>query len=126
MTIKRTSKRKRRLSKRKKEKRNKTLSKRKKVKRNKTLSKTKRAGSPPKMFECCVCAKNEEVGKTLIPRKCLAKHGVSAHRICQECWWDNKTGFALEGANHTCPGCVKGLPLNKDPKGEIIDLTEDE
>jgi hypothetical protein len=127
---------KRRLSKRNKVKRkskrtskriSKRTSKRKKVKRNKTLSKTKRAGSPPITVDCCVCGKNEEVGKTLIPRKCLAKHGVSAHRICQDCWWDNKTGFALEGTKHMCPGCEKGLPLNKDRnKGEIIDLTDDD
>jgi len=132
MTIKRRmSKRTSKQSKLKKKKTLiKTIKKRRKIlsklRRNKTLSKTKRAGSPPKMVECCVCSKNEVIGNTLIPRKCLAKHGVSAHRICQECWWDNKTGFALEGTNHTCPGCVKGLPINKDPKGEIIDLTEDE
>ena len=104
----------------------KTIKKRRKILSKLRRNKTKRAGSPPKMVECCVCSKNEVIGNTLIPRKCLAKHGVSAHRICQECWWDNKTGFALEGTNHTCPGCVKGLPINKDPKGEIIDLTEDE
>ena len=104
----------------------KTIKKRRKILSKLRRNKTKRAGSPPKMVECCVCSKNEGIGNTLIPRKCLAKHGVSAHRICQECWWDNKTGFALEGTNHTCPGCVKGLPINKDPKGEIIDLTEDE
>ena len=109
----------------------KTMSKRKKTKRRRTMRKrnknrTKRAGSPPTV-ECCVCGKSNNVGETLMPRKCLNKHGVSAHRICQDCWWNKKKGFALEGVKHDCPGCVKGLPLNtnKTP-GETVDLTEDE
>jgi hypothetical protein len=126
MTLKRRlSKRK---SKRNKVKRNRRLSKRnRKTLSKKTLSKTTRAGSPPNMVECCVCGKNEVIGDMLIPRKCLAKHGVSAHRICQDCWWDPDSGFALEGTKHVCPGCVKGLPINKDANnGEIIDLTDDD
>lgn len=77
---------------------------------------------------CCMCGKeiNTEVG--LIPRKCLIKHGaIRAHRICQDCWWDPVDGFAKEGTNHDCPGCVKGLPLNGHATSGpvLVDLTED-
>lgn len=110
------------MSRRNKTKRRRTASRRNKVQTNRT-----KRGSTPNTVDCCICGKNEDVGKTLMPRKCLNQYGVSAHRICQKCWWDKKTGFALEGVNHDCPGCVKGLPLNtnKTP-GEIIDLTEDD
>lgn len=112
--------------------RRRTMSKRNKTKRRRTASRrnkrnrTKRGGTP-NTVDCCICGESNDVGKTLMPRKCLNQHGVSAHRICQKCWWDKKTGFALEGVNHDCPGCVKGLPLNtnKTP-GEIVDLTEDD
>jgi hypothetical protein len=57
----------------------------------------------------------------------LNTNGVVAHRICNKCWWEPETGFAVEERNHDCPGCLKGLPLNKDnSEQEIIDLTEDE
>jgi hypothetical protein len=107
------------------------VSKRNKTKRRRTMRKrnknrTKRAGSPPTV-ECCICGESNDVGKTLMPRKCLNQHGVSAHRICQKCWWDKKTGFALEGVNHDCPGCVKGIPLNKNKTPvETVDLTGDD
>ena len=107
------------------------MSKQKKTKRRRTASRrnknrTKRAGAP-QTVDCCVCGKSNDVSETLIPRKCLNKHGVSSHRICQKCWWKPKTGFSIEGVKHDCPGCVKGLKLNtnKTP-GEIIDLTEDD
>ncbi len=78
------------------------------------------------MIECCVCRKNTDITKTLMPRKCLNKNGVSAHRICQKCWWDKKTGFALEEGNHDCVGCTKGLPLNKNKNpDEIIDISDE-
>ena len=95
----------------------------KRQKRKKSRNKSKRLQS---MVECCVCRKNAELTKTLMPRKCLNKHGVSAHRICQKCWWDKTSGFALEEGDHACVGCVKGLPLNtnKNP-GEIIDISSD-
>jgi hypothetical protein len=96
----------------------KTKSKRRK--RNKT-----RRMQSINMVECCICRKNTDITKTLMPRKCLNKHGVSAHRICPKCWWDKKTGFALEEGDHACVGCTKGLPLNtnKNP-GEIIDISD--
>jgi hypothetical protein len=55
------------------------------------------------------------------------KHGKAAHRICEDCWWDEQTGFALESSSHECPGCRKGLPLNraKNEPQIVVDLTED-
>lgn len=100
----------------------KTKSKRIKRKRTK-----KNRVSKINKIECCMCRKSTDIMKTLMPRKCLNKHGVSAHRICPKCWWDKKTGFALEDGNHDCVGCTKGLPLNKNKNpDEIIDISEDD
>ena len=75
---------------------------------------------------CCICCKTEVIGDMLIPRKCLNTNGVAAHRICKLCWWEPKIGFAVEERNHDCPGCINGLPLNKNKDtNKIIDLTED-
>ena len=80
--------------------------------------------------QCCMCSKNVNVNdktNTLIPLECLQKYGNRAHRICKKCWFKPKTGFAIEGKSHKCPGCEKGLPLtnvrHKTP--ELIDLTVD-
>jgi hypothetical protein len=64
---------------------------------------------------------------TFVPRECLMKHGKAAHRICEDCWWDPKKGFALETSSHKCPGCEKGLPLTQVKKEQpiLVDLTED-
>ena len=55
------------------------------------------------------------------------KHGkINSHKICQDCWWDKDTGFAREGTNHACPGCVKNpisKPTSEKKTGAIIDLT---
>jgi hypothetical protein len=72
-----------------------------------------------------MCDKEIRKEDGLIPVKCLTKNGtIRAHRICQECWFAK---FAKEGVNHSCPGCVKGLPLNGRPidNSVVIDLTED-
>lgn len=77
--------------------------------------------------KCCMCEKNIK-GKFLNPAKCLKEHGSISHKICEDCWW-KKDGFATEGVNHSCPGCVKGMPLGKQIKQSvpkdalIIDLT---
>lgn len=66
--------------------------------------------------------------KTFIPRECLMAHGdKAAHRICETCWWDPISGFALESSSHKCPGCEKGLPLTEYKKEMpvFIDLTDD-
>jgi hypothetical protein len=75
---------------------------------------------------CCMCGK--EIYKTngLIPAACLRTYGaIRGHRICKECWFSK---FAKEGVNHSCPGCVKGLPLNgpaHNPSA-VVDLTADD
>ena len=63
----------------------------------------------------------------LTPARCLKKHGMRAHKICSNCWWDKDTGFASECASHICPGCEKNIPLTKIDvsKKETIDLTEE-
>ena len=68
---------------------------------------------------CCICIKEIYQNETLIPSICLIKNGViKSHKICQECWWNPVTGFAIEGRNHSCPGC-----LHISPTIEIIDLS---
>ena len=79
--------------------------------------------------QCCMCGKNVNVNdktNTLIPLECLQKHGRAAHRICKKCWFKRKTGFAIEGRSHKCPGCEKGLPLTNVRKKtpEMVDLTD--
>ena len=46
----------------------------------------------------------------LHPRKCYNEN-TNPHQICPECWFDETRGFALESANHKCPGCMKGMPF---------------
>jgi len=76
--------------------------------------------------QCCICSQTECIRETLIPRKCLKTNGFAAHRICNKCWWEPETGFAVEQNNHNCPGCKKGLPLNKNKDNDVvIDLTSD-
>jgi hypothetical protein len=77
--------------------------------------------------QCCICSQTECIRDTLIPRKCLKTNAFSAHRICNKCWWEPETGFAVEERNHDCHGCINGLPLNKNKdNGVVIDLTSDE
>ena len=40
----------------------------------------------------------------LHPAKC---NNYKKHSICHNCWWNPIDGFAIEGKNHECPGCVK-------------------
>jgi hypothetical protein len=80
-------------------------------------------GVPPrgtKKETCCMCGKRRK--NMLIPMECLIKYGaVRAHKICKKCWWGE---FAIEGASHKCPGCVKNTPILPDPhKNTVIDLT---
>lgn len=100
--------------------------KRKSSKKMKTRS--KRGGTK---FQCCMCEHRVSERNTLNPSACLMKYGSKAHRICSHCWWDREKGFAIEGANHECPGCKKGLPLTvviakpSQKISEVIDLTAD-
>lgn len=61
---------------------------------------------------CCMCIKHIDKNESLIPSICLSKHGINAHRICQDCWWHPNTGFAREYGIHSCPGCRNNFPLN--------------
>lgn len=74
--------------------------------------------------ECCMCRNEVNKNKTYVPRICLNEHGERAHRICENCWWND---FAREGVNHKCPGCLQDLPLTKYEKRPpvLIDLTEE-
>jgi hypothetical protein len=93
----------------------------KKSKNNKS-KKMKRGGS--EKVKCCMCNKKTLLKESLIPRVCLEKHGLKAHRICQHCWWDEKKGFARETGSHRCPGCEKGTSLTKmNEESVIFDLT---
>jgi len=118
-----------RLKKRKVRSRSRKLKSRKLRSRSRKLksrSRKLRGGNEDKV-KCCICEKIFEMKDTFVPRECLIKNGKAAHRICQECWWNPNTGFALESSSHKCPGCQKGLPLT-DYKKEtpiFVDLTED-
>ena len=73
---------------------------------------------------CCMCGSKFKKKTALVPQECLMKYGkIRAHKVCPRCWWGE---FAKEGASHKCPGCVKGLPVYKDPKaGTVVDLTDE-
>lgn len=104
---------------------NKTHKKRNNISKRKKNAKIK--GGTKDKIECCMCENKVNKGNTLIPVACLMKHGkINSHKICQDCWWDKDTGFAREGTNHACPGCVKNpiiKPTSEKKTGAIIDLT---
>lgn len=76
-----------------------------------TSSSSSSSSSSSNKVQCCMCNKQTSRDKTLVPVVCLKRHGERAHRICQKCWWNKKTGFARENAPHGCPGCKKDFPL---------------
>lgn len=83
------------------------------------------------MVQCCMCEKNVLRKATLVPLTCKQKNADRAHCICEDCWWAPRVGFATEGLNHKCPGCLKGLPLSSrlkrkpQPPTEVVDLISD-
>ena len=101
--------------------------KRKTLKSKKYIKRYKKGGNNEKVT-CCMCEKEVDKNNTLIPRECLIKNGVTAHRICNDCWWNPESGFAREDADHRCPGCLKNLPLTALEKNEpkFVDLTLDD
>lgn len=101
--------------------------KRKTLKSKKYIKRYKKGGNNEKVT-CCICEKEVDKNNTLIPRECLIKNGVTAHRICNDCWWNPESGFAREDRpDHKCPGCVKNLPLTDVNKEQgVIDLTSDD
>jgi hypothetical protein len=102
----------------------KTLRSKKTIKR---FKKYKKGGNNEKV-NCCMCEREVDKNNTLIPRACLIEHGISAHRICNDCWWNPESGFAREvRSDHKCPGCVKNLPLTVVNKEQgVIDLISDD
>ena len=78
----------------------------------KTRRRRMKAGNPKQ--KCCICDTSTTDG--LMPRTCYMKNGKNAHHICQDCWWDQDTGFARETSTHGCPGCLKGLQLTNHSK----------
>ena len=81
----------------------------------------KKGGTNYDKVNCCMCGKEFDRSDTTVPLSCLRINGENAHRICSNCWWNPKTGFGRENANHGCPGCATNFPLTKNP--EIYDLT---
>jgi hypothetical protein len=108
--------------------RRKTRNNRRKTRNNRRKLKTrifKKGGADYDKVNCCMCGKEVDKSKTLVPQICLQKYGSKAHRICSDCWWNNETGFARENAPHGCPGCAKNLPLTINNQ-EMVDLTLDD
>ena len=114
--------------------RSKTTNKRRNNKASKTMNKKyrKKGGNNDEKVKCCICGMSKNINETLIPLDCLRKQrekGKGPHRLCQNCWWNEDTGFAIEGKNHMCPCCKDGKPLPtlkiKEPK-DVIDLTLDD
>jgi hypothetical protein len=95
--------------------------------KSRKLKSRKLIGGNEEKVKCCICEKIVDFKHTFVPRECLMKYGKAAHRICEECWWDPQSGFALETASHKCPGCQKGFPLTqfKQETPIFVDLTED-
>lgn len=99
----------------------KTTNRIKKTRKNRSR---KNGGNNDNTVQCAMCEKTVSKTDTLVPSGCSLQHGQRAHRICQKCWWDPNTGFALETSSHQCPGCIKGLPLLPKEKPITIDLTD--
>tara|TARA_B110000090_G_scaffold174485_1_gene196073 strand:+ start:1614 stop:2024 length:411 start_codon:yes stop_codon:yes gene_type:complete len=94
--------------------------------KNRIISKKKIYKGGNNDITCCMCGdKNLTRENTLVPSKCFTEHWNRAHRICEKKCWFQK--FAKEGNNHTCPGCIKELPLTNVEStfpNQVIDLTK--
>jgi hypothetical protein len=103
-----------------------TRMRRRKNRKNKRISKKKIYKGGNNDITCCMCGdKNLTRENTLVPSKCFTEHWNRAHRICEKKCWFQK--FAKEGNNHTCPGCIKELPLTNVEStfpNQVIDLTK--
>lgn len=68
---------------------------------------------------CVICEKYIQCdANSLVPLKCLVKYGSKAHRICIQCWFSK---FAIEEADHRCPGCLSNKPLTICKKKPITE-----
>ena len=96
----------------------------KKLRRHKRKTMRFRGGTSAK---CCMCENKYDKKDMLTPRKCSKVNFMKSHKICKDCWWDKKSGFALENRDHKCPGCIKKMPLTSVPQiKEVINLTDSE
>ncbi len=74
---------------------------------------------------CCICH-IPLTSYDLMPARCKWKHGMRAHRMCEECWFVGKGRASfVQSADHRCPGCIQGLPLHPLPPACFIDLLMD-
>lgn len=89
------------------------------------INREKIGGDDTDKVNCCMCGKEINRSGSLMPLKCEPPKGKGKHRICYACWWDEKTGFALEGPRHECPGCTKGLPYPDAITTAVFDFTGD-
>lgn len=99
------------------------LIRKKTISKNKSKSKSRSYSSNKSdtRIQCCMCLKYKSTSEGRhIPGVCLARNAGRGHQVCANCWF---TKFGLEGGNHPCPGCQKGMPLNKEPKGRMLSPT---
>jgi hypothetical protein len=111
-----------RKSKSKKHIRNRKTKSKKHIRNRKTKSNRKHYGGNNEQVKCSICENTTHINNTLVPSKCYKLNLDKAHRICQDCWWNN---FSKEKTDHTCPGCNKQLPLTTSSynSNDVIDLT---
>jgi len=64
---------------------------------------------------CIICNTHDK--PFLTPLTCLTKWGPDrSHKICQACWFRD---FAKEKGDHTCPGCIAGVPIKPKIKFNV-------
>ena len=71
-------------------------------------------------MDCVICDKSCN-NKSMKPLTCIIKHGARAHRVCAACWFGV---FAVENANHSCPGCVRQRPLPQLAEPTIVEIID--
>lgn len=101
-------------------KNNKTIKKRKNSRKYLRNTMKNAARGKGKTYNCCMCNKKFKSVAPLSPSACIMRNGKEkSHKICENCWWDK---FAVEGADHKCPGCPPEVkkPKKKSGSPEII------
>ena len=101
------------------------------------------SGTGGKKMFCSMCEQKKPAMKfPLSPRICINRNAdptTLPHQICKDCWFGDN-GFASEEMNHECPGCAKGIPLQRIKRSrrnirnqatrrheaDVIDLVDDD